>query len=103
MRRGVKQQFKGLGQEAKGTLKQGAGALVGSRRLEAEGAADRKIGRGRQAVGRGLEQAAGAARETKGTLKRGAGRALGNARLASEGEDERVAGHIQRRMNRKVD
>jgi uncharacterized protein YjbJ (UPF0337 family) len=101
--RGVKQQFKGLGQEAKGTLKQGVGAAVGSRRMEAEGAADRKIGRGRQAVGRGMEQAAGAAREAKGALKRDAGRVLGNPRLASEGEDERVAGRVRRRMNQQVE
>ena len=100
--RGVKQQVKGLGQEAKGTVKQGVGAAVGNRDMEAEGAMDRKIGRGRQAVGRGMEQAAGTAREAKGALKSGAGRALGDSRLASEGEDERTAGRVQRRMNQKA-
>jgi len=70
--------------------------------MEAEGAMDRKIGRGRQAVGRGMEQAAGTAHEAKGALKSGAGRALGDSRLASEGEDERTAGRIQRRMNQKA-
>ena len=101
--RGVKQQVKGLGQEVNGTMKKGVGAVVGSRRMEAEGDVDQSVGRARQSVGRGMEQAAGAAHEAKGTLKREAGRALGSPRLASEGEDERAAGKARRRMNEKVE
>ncbi|SRR6266540_3567845 len=101
--RGVKQQFKGMGQEVKGTVKSGVGAVVGNRRMEAEGEVGRKVGRGRQAVGRGMEQAAGGALEAKGALKREAGRALGNPRLADEGEDERVAGSARRKVNTKAD
>lgn len=101
--RGVKQQFKGLGQEAKGTVKAGVGKLSGNRRMETEGGVERSVGRGRQAAGRGMEQAAGAGHEVRGTLKREAGRALGKPRLASEGEDERTAGKVRRRMNEKLE
>ena len=101
--RGAKQQLKGMGEEVKGTVKAGVGAVAGNRRMEAEGEVERKVGRGRQAVGRGMEQAAGGAQEAKGTLKREAGRAVGNPRLASEGEDERTAGNARRNLNRKVD
>ena len=101
--KGVKQQFKGLGQEAKGTLKRGVGSAVGSRRMKTEGKVDESVGRARQAVGRGMEQAAGAAHEGKGSLKRDAGRAVGNPRLASEGEDERAAGRARRKLNQKVE
>ena len=93
---GVKQQMKGAGQEVKGTV-------TGDRDLKASGSLDQKTGRGRQALGRGMEQGAGAAHEAKGTVKRAAGRAVGNSRLASEGEDERMGGRARRKLNTKLD
>jgi uncharacterized protein YjbJ (UPF0337 family) len=101
--KGVKQQVKGVGQELKGTVKGAVGTIAGNRRMEAEGDLERNVGRARQSVGRGMEQAAGAAHEARGALKRETGRALGNPRLADEGEDERMAGSARRRLNTKTE
>jgi uncharacterized protein YjbJ (UPF0337 family) len=46
-----KDQRNGIGQSIKGRIKQAAGAILGNKKIEAEGIADRVVGAAKAAVG----------------------------------------------------
>lgn len=94
-----KEQVKGAGQQAKGTVKETAGKAVGNPRLQVEGNLEKNVGKVRQAVARPMESVKGAIQEATGTAKRGMGEAAGNPDLAGRGESERVEGKVRRKVN----
>jgi uncharacterized protein YjbJ (UPF0337 family) len=51
---------KGMGNEAAGKIKQGAGKLTGNEQTQAEGVAQEKKGEGQQALGKAKDQVKGA-------------------------------------------
>ena len=75
----------GRGKELKGSVKEGAGKLLGNEKLEAKGRAEKTAGRTRRRAG-------GAAKEVVGTAKAGAGKLTRNKDLELEGKAQREAG-----------
>jgi uncharacterized protein YjbJ (UPF0337 family) len=80
----------GTGKEWKGSLKEGAGKLVGNEKLEAKGRAEKVRGRTRRRAG-------ALPKELKGTAKEAAGKLTGNVDLEFEGKAQAKAGREQSR------
>ena len=74
--------------EAKGTLKEAAGKVLGNERLEAEGKADRT-------TARATRKTKGAANKAAGGAKAVVGDVLGDQRLQAEGDAQRARGKAQ--------
>jgi uncharacterized protein YjbJ (UPF0337 family) len=79
----------GSGKELKGSLKKGAGKLVGDPEMESEGAAEQTAGRTRR-------KTSAAAKEATGTAKRGLGKLTGKKNVELKGEAQRQSGRAQR-------
>jgi uncharacterized protein YjbJ (UPF0337 family) len=75
--------------EVVGGIKQGLGKLTGDDALEAEGAAQKNMGKAER-------HSAGAAHETKGNVKKAVGDMLDSPTLEAEGEAERLRGRAER-------
>ena len=75
--------------EAKGSLKEGVGKLVGNERLEAEGQTERTAAKAER-------ETKGAANQVAGNVKAAAGKVVGNDRLHAEGEAQDAKGAAQR-------
>jgi uncharacterized protein YjbJ (UPF0337 family) len=75
--------------EALGGIKQGVGKLTGDEALEAEGAAQKNMGRSKR-------KATGAARQVKGSAKKAAGDLLDSPTLQAEGETDKMRGRAER-------
>ena len=80
----------GSGKELKGSLKEGAGKLLGNEKLEAKGHAEKVQGRTRRRAG-------ALPKEVKGTAKQAAGKLTGDIDLEFEGKAEAKAGREQSR------
>ena len=78
----------GRGTEVKGSLKEGAGKVLGNEQLQAEGQADK-------AAGKAEREAAGAKDNVVGGVKKGAGKVLGNEQMQAEGEAQRLKGKAE--------
>jgi uncharacterized protein YjbJ (UPF0337 family) len=75
--------------EVVGGIKQGLGKMTGDEALEAEGAAQKDMGRAER-------RSAGAAHEVKGNVKKAAGKLLDSPTLQAEGEGDRLRGKAER-------
>jgi uncharacterized protein YjbJ (UPF0337 family) len=75
--------------EMVGGLKQGLGKLTGDDGLEAEGAAQKNMGKAER-------KTSGAFHEAKGSIKKGVGDLIDSPTLEAEGEAEKLGGRIER-------
>jgi len=75
--------------EIVGGMKEGLGKLTGNEGLEAEGEAQKNVGKAERDM-------SGAAHEAKGGFKKGAGKLIGSPTLQAEGEAEKLQGKIER-------
>jgi uncharacterized protein YjbJ (UPF0337 family) len=75
--------------EMVGGIKQGLGKLTGDDGLEAEGAAQKNMGKAER-------ETSGAFHEAKGSVKKGAGKLIGSPTLQAEGEAEKLGGKVER-------
>ena len=78
----------GRGTEIKGAVKQTAGKVLGNEQMEAEGQADRR-------VGKAARETKGAANKVAGGVKKVAGKAVGNEQMQAEGEARTLKGKVQ--------
>ena len=79
----------GRSDELKGSVKEKVGKTFGNERLEAEGKAER-------VVGKASREAAGAGNQLAGKVKKAAGKLAGNERLKAEGQAQELKGKAQR-------
>lgn len=75
--------------ELVGGVKEGLGKMTGNDGLEAEGAAQKNMGKAEREM-------SGAAHEAKGSFKKGAGKLIGSPTLEAEGEIEKAQGKVER-------
>jgi uncharacterized protein YjbJ (UPF0337 family) len=75
--------------EMVGGVKQGLGKLTGDDGLEAEGAAQKNMGKAER-------KTSGTFHEAKGSMKKGAGKVIGSPTLEAEGEAEKLSGKVER-------
>ena len=75
--------------EMVGGLKQGFGKMTGDEGLEAEGAAQKNMGKAKR-------MGSGAFHEAKGSVKKGAGKVIGSPTLEAEGKAEKLGGKVER-------
>jgi uncharacterized protein YjbJ (UPF0337 family) len=75
--------------EMVGGLKQGLGKLTGDDGLEAEGAAQKNMGKAER-------KTSGAFHEAKGSVKKGVGDLIDSPTLEAEGEAEKLRGKVER-------
>src|SRR4051812_18280738 len=75
--------------EMVGGLKQGLGKLTGDEGLEAEGAAQKNMGKAER-------KTSGAFHEAKGSFKQGVGDVIDSPTLEAEGEAEKLRGKVER-------
>jgi uncharacterized protein YjbJ (UPF0337 family) len=75
--------------EAKGSVKEGVGKLVGNERMQTEGATERT-------TAKAARESKGAAKQAAGNLKMAAGKLVGNERLHAEGQAQDTEGAVQR-------
>ena len=78
----------GRSTEAKGTLKKGAGKLLGNEQMEAEGQAD-------QVRGKAARETAGAANQAAGAVQSAVGGAVGDEEMRAKGQARRAKGKTQ--------
>jgi uncharacterized protein YjbJ (UPF0337 family) len=90
----------GRAEQIGGTLKEGAGKLIGDRQMEAEGAAKRERGEAREKAGKAGERTAGAVQEAVGTVKNRVAHVLGADGAATEGKEDELEGQRRRDENR---
>jgi uncharacterized protein YjbJ (UPF0337 family) len=74
--------------EAKGSLKEAAGKVLGNEEMEAEGKSQRT-------AAKAARETAGAANQVAGAAKREVGDALDNRQMEAEGEAQRLKGKGQ--------
>ena len=86
-------------QEIGGSIKETAGEVLGSERLETEGRGDKYEGQDRQDVARGIGQVKGAGEELKGSVKEGLGKLTGDDSTRLEGEADQLKGQARRELN----
>ena len=75
--------------EMVGGLKQGLGKITGDEGLEAEGSAQKNMGKTRRKM-------SGAMHEVKGNIKKGVGDLIDSPTLEAEGEAEKLRGKVER-------
>jgi len=75
--------------EMVGGLKEGLGKLTGDDGLEAEGAAQKNMGKAER-------KTSGTIHEAKGGFKKGVGDLIGSPTLEAEGEAEKVHGKVEK-------
>ncbi len=109
---GTSDKIKGYANEAVGNLKQGVGKLVGSEKMQAEGAVQELKGDAQKAVGTVKDQASdaydsatssstadkisGHANDAIGKAKQTIGRAVGSDRIEAEGLVQEAKGEAQK-------
>jgi len=72
-----------------GGVKEGLGKLTGDDGLEAEGSAQKNVGKTERKAG-------GALHEAEGSIKKGVGKVMGSPTLEAEGEADKVGGKVER-------
>ena len=120
---GTGDKIKGYANEAVGNLKQGVGKLVGSEKMQTEGAVQELKGEGQKAVvsvknaaadahdsvtsSSTADKAAGHYNDAAGTVKQKVGRAVGSAEMEAEGlaqeakgEAQKISGDIKKTVGR---